>query len=149
MATTYSYLFDDTTDGKRNHVRFLAQDNVAGRMKIADEEIDLVISSEANVYMAAATVADTIAGRLGTVSSKSVGGLSISYGGQHYTALANSLRARGAMYQVPTAGGISVAESDALNADTDRPVPDARRGIHDNPLNTALSPNETSSGRFS
>lgn len=147
MAATYdAAVLDVTTPGKRNRVRLYAQDNAAGRMKLDDAEVDLFIGEEKNLFMAAARAAETVAGRTGNVASKSVGGLSISYGAQYYAKLAASLRSRGSLYQTPTAGGISVAEKTDLAADTDRPAPDARRGIHDNPATPTIAVSE--SGRF-
>mgnify|MGYP001583459089 CR=1 FL=1 len=153
MATTYDVaVLDSTTAGKRNQVRFLSQDNRSGKMRVQDEEITYVLGEEPNVYYAAARVAELVVARLADgASSKSVGGLSISWGAggesNHYRALAATLRARGSTHQTPTAGGISVADKDSLEADTDRPLADVTRGAHDNPAATALRPEET--GRFS
>ena len=150
MATTYTYTFDATTDGLRNQVRFLARDNRVGAMRVQDEEIDFVIGAEMNPYMAAARVvelASISATAASGVASKSVGGLSISYDSTEAAKRAAELRRRGATYQTPTTGGISVAESDALSADSDRPEPDASRGIHDNPQASSLDSSLT--GRFS
>lgn len=137
MATTYdAAVFTDTAAGKRNRVRFYAQDNRAGAMRLQDEEIDLLVAEEANLYVAAARACEEIAGRVsvGGVASKSVGGLSVSYStASTYAALAKSLRQRGLNYQTPTAGGVSVSESEALDADPDLKEPDFRRGLHDHP----------------
>lgn len=138
MAT---YTYDGDPDGtgsaaqQRDAVRFLAQDTVA-TMRVSDEEIAWLISTEPNVYIAAAMVAELIAQKLAGgigVTSKKVEDFELSYSTSDYLALAKSLRARGAGHQLPYCGGISLAEKAAVEADTDVPLVAVRRGQHDNP----------------
>lgn len=136
MAKTYTLVFDDTAAGQRNVVRFLAQDNREGAMRLSDEEIDWLITQEENLYIAAATAAEHVAASFGPVSSKSVGSLSVSFGAPYYTALSKTLRARGLAYQSPTAGGLSIAEKLAAEQDTDRVAPTFKVKIHDHPETT-------------
>jgi hypothetical protein len=132
MAWTYGSTFLTTTaQGQRNIVRLLAQENQETNQRVQDEEIDFLISEEANLYLAAARVADLVAGRAGPISSKSVGGLSVSYGAQHYTELAASLRTRGLSHQTLEVGGTSRDDHIAVEADTDRPAPAFTRTRHD------------------
>jgi hypothetical protein len=78
-------------------------------------------------------VAESVANRMGPVSSKSVEDLSISYSRAEYLGLAKQLRARGAGHQVPFVGGISVSDKRTTDANTDIPLLEVRRGMHDNP----------------
>ena len=133
MSWTYTQVFDATTIGLRNKIRLFAQENNSVRQQVTDEEIDFVLGEEANVYMAAARVAELVAGRVGAVASKRVGSLSITYGSQYYSQLAASLRARGSLYQVPTAGGLSKSEKLAEQQDTDRVKPQFEIGMQDIP----------------
>lgn len=132
---TWSYtsaLTDTTTIGQRNIVRLLAQENQSANQRVQDEEIDFLIGEEANLYLAAARVAELVAGRIGPISSKSVGGLSVSYGAQHYTELAARLRTRGLSHQTLEVGGISRDDHTAVEAETDRRAPAFTRTLHDN-----------------
>lgn len=148
MAKTYDpaqILTDETYQ-----VRFLIGDTDVGtppsgpvnRLILYDEEIDWLISTEANVYMAAAAAADKIvlmmsssSGSSGLITRKRVGQTDISYANgrtsKEYTALASVLRARGRSHQVIFAGGISQADKDARDLDTDRPTNRIRTGQFD------------------
>lgn len=114
MAFTY----DITTS--RGRVRFLLQDttNTTARPALlADDEIDWVLTTEANLYMAAALCADALASRFRGTSSKSVGSLSLTYSSQAWEGIAKQLRMRGSLHQVISAGGVTVEDRDALWAD--------------------------------
>ncbi len=148
MSWSYSLIFTGTATGKRNQVRLLAQENVSTRQKVADEEIDHLISEEANVYMAAARVAELVAARVGPISSKRVGSLAVTYGTQdssYYTQLARRLRARGSGSQVPSAGGLSRSEKLAAEQDVDRVAPQFTLKMHDHP-DTTDTPTTTALG---
>lgn len=140
MTWTYTQVFDATAIGVRNKVRLLAQENVTTRQRVTDEEIDFVVAEEQNAYMAAARVAELVVGRIGPVTSKRVGSLSVSYGAEFYTKLAASLRARGSAYQVPTAGGLSKSERLAAEQDADRVAESFTVGLHDHPDTVDLVP---------
>lgn len=130
-------------------VRLHTGDNVTGKMIMDDAEITFYLSQEANVYMAAATVADQLALRIATsatstdgkgpVSKKKIGGTEITYAtasgrsAKDFEALSKALRARGRTHQIPYAGGISVADKDVRRQDTDRPTDGIRRGQFDYP----------------
>lgn len=119
-------------------VRLLIKDTDTNRQLMQDEEINWLISSEPNIYFAAASAADTIAANFGAKASKTVGPLSISYGDQRdtYSSLADSLRTRGK--RRGSGGGAIVlgsskSEKAETRADPDREDTAARIGIHDNP----------------
>lgn len=130
MGQTYS---GNPESSDRDKVRFLARDTTSGAMTLNDEEVDWLLTQEANVFMAAAAAVELIANRHVGIASKSVGGLSLSYSQASASEYARTLRLRGRSYQVPTAGGISIAANEIDATDTDRPTPDFRRGMHDHP----------------
>lgn len=133
MTWTYSTADFSTTTaaGKRNIVRLLAQENQTTSQRVQDEEIDFLVGEEDNLYLAAARVAELVSGRTGPISAKSVGGLSVSYGAQHYTELAASLRRRGMTHQTVEIGGLSVGDHTSVESDSDRRGPAFTRTLHD------------------
>ena len=142
MAYTYSNapVVDGTAAEKRDAVRFLAQDNQANassQYKATDEEIAFLISSEANVFMAAGRLCQVLANRGGPLSLKKVGDLTLEFGGKEdYLALAQALFARGMTYQLPTVGGISRGDKEVLADDTDWLRPLFSRKMQENPGST-------------
>lgn len=118
-------------------VRFLIQDTAADTAQLQDEEIDWLLSEAGgSVYRAAASAAQTLASRYASDVDRSVsgaGGLSVS-GSQrfaHYTQLAQQLAAQAGKKGrgVPFAGGISEAQKDAQEEDSDRVRPAFTREI--------------------
>lgn len=127
-------------------VRFLIGDtNVASGMALEDEEIEWLLSTEANIYMAAAAAADMIVtkingstgtgGTVGPITRKRIGQTDISYfngrTAEQYLSLASTLRARGGTHQMPFAGGISATDKLTRELDTDRPAGRIRLGQFD------------------
>ena len=142
MTWTYdSAAFDSTTvgtytgskKGERWQVRLLIQDTDTIRQLFQDAEIDWQLTKEANVYMTAAMLCDILVAKAGNVKSKRISELVISYSASFYRSLAGELRARGSGHQVPYAGGISIADKDALRDDSDWVPPAIPRKLDDNP----------------
>lgn len=129
MAVTFG---NSPATRDRDLIRTLIGDTTG---KLSDEFIDYAISSEANVWYAAAMCADVIGGQTGTVTDMTVGDLSIRYGtGQtNYAALAKQFRVRGSMSAVPFAGGLTQSDKDTEKDNTDRVVPAFSIGMHDDP----------------
>ena len=105
---------------------------------LSDEEIQYLIDTNSHILLAAAAAADAVSGLYADgVSKKSVGDLSIDYanGGQsqQYASLAKQLRRRAARKASGYAGGISVADKDAMRDETDRVQPVFEMGMHDSP----------------
>ncbi len=75
-------------------VRFLVGDVDEATPLVQDEEIAWALSSEPNVYRAAATICDTISARYAKAVSRTVGGLSLDESGKYrqYAELAKTLR---------------------------------------------------------
>ena len=116
MAFTY----DVSTD--RGKVRFLIQDvtdTTSRPALLQDAEVDFTLTVEQNIYMAAALCADALASRFRGQSQKTVGSLSITYSSEMWSDIAKKLRARGSMHMIPTSGGITVADRDAIWENTD------------------------------
>ena len=130
MPWSYS---KDPTASDLDAVRFLIQDTDTNRQLTTDEEILWAISQEDNIYMAAAAVADAIGSRSANVKRKKVGNLEIEYDAEHWKKMAARLRNRGCAYKKPSAGGISIADKDVLENNTDWPTPDFQKGMFDNP----------------
>lgn len=141
MAFTYS---GDPSASSRDAVRFLLGDTVEAQAVFSDEEIAWALTQNANVYFAAAVIADSAVaqfsgGNESDVKTKTVGALSISYGSkekaEEYRALGRSLRVRGAINSEirPYSGGISVSDKKLEEQDTDWDKPAFARGMHDYP----------------
>lgn len=112
-----------STVGNRNFVRLLIQDTQTARQLFMDEEIDFVQTKEANAYMVAAALCETLVTRAGGVKFKKIGDFSIQYDVAFYNDLSIRLRARGRSYELPYAAGISISDKTAVAADTDRVKP--------------------------
>lgn len=133
MVWTYDpAMLADPVEGPRNQVRFLIQDTNSSRKLVDDQEIDWLLTQEANVYMAAAAACDSLVAKGGMIKSKSVNDLAITYDVLFYQTLAGNLRGRGASGQVPFMGGVSVSDKAAQQADPDAVQPRVFRGFADN-----------------
>lgn len=137
----WSYSSSVNTD--KDRVRFLLQDTDTDRQLLQDEEILWLLQTEANVWMAAARAADLLASKSRGVGSRSIGGLSISYNAAQWTEIAASLRARGTTYQGMSAGGVNVADRDAIWENTDLLRPSFYSTLHQDP--SASGPNTPAS----
>lgn len=129
MSWSYNTALSDTKD----QVRLLIGDTTSTDQQLQDEEINFYLSTEANVYMAAAACATALATKYVRKADKQVGDLKISWKGtaQSYTDMAKSLRNKGRTHQVPSAGGISVSDSEAAENNTGLRHNAIRRGMHD------------------
>lgn len=130
-TVTYS---GDPSASSLDKVRFLIGDTNTNDAKLSDEEILWLISSEGNIYNAAALCCEQIVTSSRLVDRK-IGDLEIraSAQAQSFTSLAKSLRRRAAMSAVPWAGGISRADKSSREQDTDRVKPAFTVGQFDTP----------------
>lgn len=135
MAWNYS---GNPASSSKDIVRFLVQDVDAARPLAQDEEIAWALTEEpSSVYLAAALVAEALAGKPGVVSSKGVGDLSLAYDPEFYRQLAVTLRRRvAARWAAPYAGGISKGDKSRQEQDSDRTGPVFTRGLHEHPGGT-------------
>lgn len=146
MTATYS---GDPALSNRDAVRFLIRDTDTANAKVSDEEIDWLLSEANNgIYAAAIQAAESVvasymaqtATATGGVKTKTVGALSLSKTPpseivKEYRGIVGDLRRRMALNTpfVPYAGGISVADKDVNNSDTDWDKPAFTRKMHDYP----------------
>lgn len=128
-----SWTYDSALSTPKDKVRFLIQDINTARQLFQDEEIDWVVSTEADEYTAAAMLAETLVAKAGSVKFKKISEFSIQYDPMFYRGLSTTLRARGAGHQVPYAGGLSVAEKAASRADRDLVQTSVARNMEENP----------------
>lgn len=142
MAQTYEP--ENIAASELFQVRFLIGDtDLNAGMVLQDEEIEWLLTQEANVYMAAAEAADKIivamrgatSGTSGAITRKRIGQTDISYANgktsKEYETLAGMLRRRGRGHQLIFAGGISAADKLSRDLDTDRPTNRIRIGQFD------------------
>lgn len=121
----------DPSSSDRDAVRFKVGDTDDQDGLVADEEIDHLLTAEGSVTSAAAAVCEHLARRFARFASKSVsapGGFSasVSYDqrSRAYADLAVKLREEaGRVATFAYAGGISLADKETLDNDTDRLPP--------------------------
>jgi len=120
----------------RNAVRFYLGDTNTNDQQISDEELDFLIALYPIDIIAAYYAATSISQRYaGAVQSKSIDGLSITYGDRykHYSSLAMSLLSHAALHGSsiarPYAGGISISDYIEVQNDPDRLAPAFSRGM--------------------
>lgn len=131
MSFTYTGTPDTTTSqGRLDAVRLLVKDHVESTHVFEDDEILFFLTQNGNsIYRAAADAADQLAG--GEAGSKSVGDLSITNSAVAWMDIARAYRRKAALGAIPYAGGISKADKDAYEADTDRVEPAFTRATHE------------------
>lgn len=117
---TWSYS-GDPASSTLDQVRFLVRDTASTHQLVQDEEINWLLTQEANVYMAAAATIDTLILTRYGVLSRSAGDVSVTYMEPiKLVALSQMLRRRGMGHQVPSVGGISIADKLSQEIDPDR-----------------------------
>lgn len=122
--------YDDALSANKDKVRWLIGDtsNSAATELQTDNEIAFALTQHGNqIYRAAAACARAIRGKFARQVSTSVGDVRVEAQQQfaHYTELAKSLERDGARYAsaTPWMGGVSVADKQSAEADTDRVPP--------------------------
>lgn len=136
MAITY----DRTLKTDMDRVRFLVGDTDITNGVAHDEEILWALTTEHNVWMAAASVYLSIGRQLraGGVQDLLVGETRIRYDrALEMEALAQSIRARGMAHMQPTAGGIFTADRTTYEDDTALEQGNVGVAMHDNPQSSA------------
>lgn len=133
----FSYLSTAPGSSDRSWVRLTIGDNSSANVELQDEEIDVLISDQGSKERAAIAAARALGARYARKVDKQVGRLRIStsQAAQAYFNLADKLEGQlaqmaggaGGMY----AGGISIADKEAEEADADRVAPAFARGQFD------------------
>lgn len=124
----------DPSSSELDAIRFLVGDTDAEDPLVANEEIAYALSAEGSVQKAAARIARAIAARFARTADKQVGDLRISYSQRaaQYGSIANRLEAQADRSDVRVyAGGIGIADKDAVAQDSDRVRPAFERGRFD------------------
>lgn len=139
MTWTYNATPDtSSTGGRRDAVRLLLKDTNASSPLLQDEELAFYLTENgSNVWRAAADAADALAAR--EADSKSVGDLAISGFGTNWANVASKYRMRANSQVAPYAGGISLADKQAFEDDTDRVRPAFTRSAMEMPGTTRAS----------
>lgn len=121
MTWTYS---QNPAGSELDAVRFEIGDTTQADQELQDEEIEYVILQEDNLKYAAAAACDRIAAKYARKVQKSVGSLQISMQQkfEQYSKLASRIRARAGSAPIPFAGGISLADKQTRELDTDRNI---------------------------
>lgn len=127
----WSYDPRGTTD--TDQVRLLIGDTDASDPQLQNEELSTLIAAAGTVTSAAAVACRTLAARYARFADKWVGDLKIlaSQKSRAYERLAEQYEARGAVYAVPSAGGIRTAEKETMAANAELVQPAFRIGVHD------------------
>ena len=143
---TFTYTPGDTGNGTR--VRLLIGDTdpeAPLQQRLENEEITDLLTMFGAYRAAAAAAADALAAKFARLATeKRMGQASLAWKRyESLTALAKTLRASASFAALPFAGGISVAQKQSLDQDTDRIQPSFVKGMMDNPSSANL--NTTSS----
>lgn len=143
MAFTYAGLpSTGTTNGRRDAVRLLLKDITSGSVLYQDAEIAFFLTHHNNnVWRAAASAASGLAAR--QAESKSVGDLAISGFGKSWRDLAAEYNLHADRHVTNYVGGVSVADKQREELDTDRVQPAFSRNLFANPLVPQVSPTLT------
>ena len=139
MSATYNSALATTTD----QIRFLVQDtDVANSPFFQDAEIAWVYAEEGNIYFAAALLCGRLSAHFAQkADKKSIDGFDVTYTKQadHYSLLQKELQAKGEKGKNISigsisafAGGISISDKDAREADTDRVQSSFKTKMDDN-----------------
>lgn len=130
MTCTYS---GNPADSDLDAVRFLLQDTDCANNIFEDEEITFTLGEEANIYTAAACLLDNaINNSSGSLSSKKVGDLSLSFKLDETRKRIDSLRAKGRVkYEIPSVPAQDREEKRAHRDNVDNVPPFITREIHD------------------
>jgi hypothetical protein len=142
-----SWSFNAALLTNKDKVRFHIGDTNTNRQLVQDETIEAILGTEANVYMAAATILEGIARGLtagGVLEDRKVGETRIRYRrAADLRADANALRMRGAAHMKPSAGGIYTSDTTASDNDTSLEKSEISRRMFSNPRTYSSVTNAT------
>lgn len=133
MAFTYS---SDPAASDRDYVRFRVGDTDSTDQQLADAEVDAMLAEKGNKLTAAAFCARAIAAKYARLVTQAVGDLRMDYSdlAKQYNELAQQLSSEASIaVATPYAGGISIADKESAEDDSDRVAPAFAVGMHDNP----------------
>lgn len=134
---TWSYT--DPSNSTNDEIRYLSGCNIETRQLVTDEEITYAAGQYSNTRLAAALVLRALAARFSRETDYREGDIAVSASKQAdaFRKLANELdpggTTLGTILALPSFGGLSKSEKEALNADTDAVQPSFYRGMNDIP----------------
>ncbi len=130
MTCSYS---GDPSDSDKDAVRFLLQDTDCTNNIFEDEEIAFILGEEANIYTAAACLLDTAINKAsGSLQSKKVGDLSLTFGLKETQARVKMLQAKGRVkYEIPLVPAQDRETKREHRENVDNVPPFITREIHD------------------
>lgn len=146
MTNSYS---GDPASSSKDAVRFWIEDTGPTTWDASDEEINYVLETFPSPIMAAAKLARAFAAKAARLVDRRVGDLSINYSqrSKAWLSLAATLEAQAELASVgsPYVGGVSVADIERVNANTDRVNPPFSNGQFDHPASESprSDPNQT------
>lgn len=116
-------------------VRLLVGDTDTNDQLVSDEEINWYVSQQTSVKLAAADVCEAIAAKFARWTDASVDGVSesASQKSERYSARAKELKQDAYSLALPVFGGITVAQQQQADQDTDKVQPSFKIGMNDNP----------------
>ena len=132
MSWSYS---GNPASSTRDKVRWLIGDTDTSDQQLSNEEIDAALVASGNdPYTAAISCVEALIAKYSRKVTKSMGDLSINYGDivANYRSLLGDIRRRATLQLcTPYAGGISIADKEIDEADSDRVQPSFYKGMHD------------------
>lgn len=129
-----TWTYNTALTANKDKVRFLVGDTDQTDQLVQDEEIAFTLTSEGNVFSAAALVAETLSGKFSNAVDKSIGDLKLKLGqrSERFAELAKSLRRRVSLnVGFTTAGAESRSSKDVDEADFDLVGPFFTRDMHE------------------
>ncbi|MDE2467772.1 MAG: hypothetical protein KGL35_03280 [Bradyrhizobium sp.] len=144
---TWSYNPATLATVKKDQVRLLIGDTASPDPLMQDEEINFLISLRNSIYGAAAECCRSLAAQFARQADSTQGSMHTTYSSK-----SRAYASRAAQYEnmaisrsgaLPFAGGISIADKQQTEADSDRVPPQFNIGMDDNPLPVGPAGNET------
>ncbi len=141
---TWTYTNPSTSN--RDAVRYLTGETDTNNQTTSDEEIAFQLSQEGGIYAAAVAVATALAAKYAGLADASFGPSRVAYSQKSagYLKLVKELRAKVGLRATPFAGGISIADKNTREQDTDRVQPTFSKGMFD-PGGTDVAVTDTES----
>ena len=130
------WTYVDTLATPRDQIRWFVGDTDTNEQLVSDGEITYASTQNPDVRLAAAEVADAISRKFARQPNVRTQDTTVDYTARakQYRDLAMALREQYALRgAVPFAGGISIADKDTREEDTDRVLPGFTRGLHGTP----------------
>jgi hypothetical protein len=131
MSWAYS---GDPSQSTKDAVRFAIGDTISSDPLLQDEEISYILSINSSVSDAAYAACVGIVAKFSRLADKEVGKVKIKYSqkAKQYQQLADKLWLNAGVVVMPYAGGISVADKQAMQEDNGIVQPSFKRGMMDN-----------------